>query len=605
MDRARYYSAPAFFVAWSSLDLSSDRDLPGRRSLPVLPTHTLAPAAAPGPTAEVAPWERRGAAAGVRVALVTLGCDKNTVDSERLLAEVLAAGARLTGDVTDADVVVVNTCGFIEIARAESVDALLDAVRLKEAGRVSAVIAVGCLVQRYKDELRGELPELDLLLGTTEAHRLVPELRARGVLPPADAISLMERPLRVLSGSARHTSYLKISEGCDHGCAFCAIPLMRGKHRSTPIAALVREARELEAAGVVELNIVSQDTTWYGRDLLRGGSPAAAGEPFFAGRVFDGMAGLSRAGDGETAGGREGGTGPVRGASGRAVAGAAGIGRGAAVSGRSPSRTRAVPPSAVRAPNLLPDLLGALLRETSIPWFRLFYLYPSGIDRGLVECIAREPRIVRYVDMPIQHGADPVLERMRRPERRATIRERVRWLRESIPDVALRSTVIVGFPGEQDEDFEAMLQLLEELRFDHLGAFAYSVEEGTPAAGMPGQVPEALRRERLERVLELQRAIALERNEARIGRETEVLVEGVGGSGTRTGRVGPGTSGAALVGRAPWQAPELDGIVTLRDRGRHNAGAAGAGPAALRPGMFVRARIVGVSEDDLDAQILD
>ena len=577
--------------------MSADRDVPARRSLPVLPTRGLAPSADAAPTDEAAaPWERRGAAAGVRAALVTLGCDKNTVDSERLLAELLAAGARIVRDVHDADVVVVNTCGFIDVARAESVDALLDAIRLKESGRVGAVVAVGCLVQRYQEELRVELPELDLLLGTTEAHRLVPELRARGVLPPADAIPLMERPLRVLSGSARHTSYLKISEGCDHGCAFCAIPLMRGKHRSTPVAALVREARELEAAGVVELNIVSQDTTWYGRDLLRGGAAAASEGPFFAGRVFDGMAGVPPVAERES--GRAGERGqPV--AAGDRQPSEAAVSRASAVRREtagpiSHSPTLPLSHSAARGrpPNLLPDLLGALLRETGIPWFRLFYLYPSGIDRRLVECIAGEPRIVRYVDMPIQHGADPVLERMRRPERQATIRERVRWLRESLPDVALRSTVIVGFPGERDEDFQVMLELLEELRFDHLGAFAYSVEEGTPAAAMPGQVPEALRRERLERVLELQRSIALERNEARIGRTTRILVERVGGRG---GRAAPGD----VVGRAPWQAPELDGIVTLRGPGRPPAA------APLRPGTFVQARIVEATEDDLVALIVD
>ncbi len=586
--------------------MSADRDVPARRSLPVLPTNTLA-RGTPG-EASAAPWERRGGAAGVRVALVTLGCDKNTVDSERLLAELLVAGARITGDVADADVVVVNTCGFIEMARAESVDALLDAVRLKDAGRVGSVVAVGCLVQRYRDELRGELPELDLLLGTTEAHRLVPELRARGVLPPAAAIPLMERPLRVLSGAARHTSYLKISEGCDHGCAFCAIPLMRGKHRSTPVEALVREARELEAAGVVELNIVSQDTTWYGRDLLRGG-PAPADGPFFAGRVFAGRAGVSRTSERGSVRVREREQPGTEGD--RHASDPAATERPVA---RRPRQARDSHSHALtlsrspqgRAPNLLPDLLGALLRETSIPWLRLFYLYPSGIDRRLVEYIAREPRIVRYVDMPIQHGADAVLERMRRPERRTTIRERVRWLRESIPDVALRSTVIVGFPGERDEDFEAMLELLEELRFDHLGAFAYSVEEGTPAAVMPGQLPEALRRERLERVLELQRAIALEHNEARMGRETDVLVEGVAGSGASPGQgAGRATPGGAFLGRAPRQAPELDGIVMLRGRGRHHAGAAGAAPVALHPGMFVRARIVEASEDDLVATIVD
>ncbi len=566
----------------------SDRGTKPPRALPVLP----APGASPAP-AHPSP-AHRGAAAGVRVGLVTLGCDKNTVDSERLLAELLSAGARVSGDAAGADVVVVNTCGFIDVAKQESVDAILDALRLKEEGRVRAVVAVGCLVQRYQDELRQELPGLDLLLGTTEEARLVPELRARGVLPPADAVPLMERPLRVLSSSARHTSYLKISEGCDHGCAFCAIPLMRGKHRSTPIEHLVREARELEAAGVVELNIVSQDTTWYGRDLLRRGGSAAAGDAYFAGKPFARMAGLSQEAVGEC-----GGVG-VRAGSPAASRILADPQRPTdAKNARMPVVPHTPTPphshTGLTAPRdgLLPELLSALLAETSIPWLRLFYLYPSGISQRLVDLIAGEPRIVRYVDMPIQHGSDAVLARMRRPERQATIRERVRWLRDAIPDVALRTTVIVGFPGETDEDFAAMLALLEELRFDHLGAFAYSVEEGTPAATLPEQVPEALRRERLERVLELQAAIALEKNEARVGLATTVLVERAAGRPLR----------GQLVGRAPWQAPELDGIVTL------NAGRA-AGPAGRgrmpRPGDFVRARIVaaGASEDDLVARIL-
>ncbi len=548
---------------------------PSGRALPVLPA-----AAAPGPAR---PW-RSGAAAGLRVGLVTLGCDKNTVDSERLLAELLAAGARVSDEPAGADVVVVNTCGFIDVAKAESVDAILDAVRLKQAGRVQAVAAIGCLVQRYKGELEAELPEVDLFLGTTEADRLVPELRARGLLAD-EGTSLMERPLRVLTGATRHSSYLKISEGCDHGCAFCAIPLMRGKHRSTPIERLVREASELEAAGVVELNIVSQDTTWYGRDILRG-LPAAVG-PLSAGRVFEGMSGLSLEADSGTAGRRDSGSVRPSGPESPRAPGEVEMSAEPADAGPPPSRRLAVSPSVISPDrrNLLPDLLAALLSATAIPWLRLFYLYPSGIDRRLVELIAAEPRIARYVDMPIQHGSDRVLQAMRRPERRATIRERVAWLREAIPGVALRSTVIVGFPGETEEDFEALLELLEELRFDHLGAFAYSVEEGTLAATMAGQVPEAVRRERLERVLELQRSIALEHNEARLGRETTILVEHVDAAGA--------------MGRAPWQAPELDGIVRLV----HGAQRPGA-LEPLRAGAFVPARIVEASEDDLVAEIL-
>ncbi|HEX2166834.1 MAG TPA: radical SAM protein, partial [Longimicrobiales bacterium] len=392
-----------------------------------------------------------------RVGVVTLGCDKNTVDSERLLARLAGAGARVIGEAADADVIVINTCGFIDVAKEESVDAILDAVRLKQEGRVRAVVAMGCMVQRYKAELQDELPEVDLFLGLTEAETLVPELRARGLLRES-AVPTMEQPLRLLSTSTPHTSHLKISEGCDHTCAFCAIPLMRGRHRSTPIDMLVREAQQLEASGVVELNLISQDTTWYGRDILRGAE--SSGEEWFIGKTFAGMAGVAagaRISDLD-----------------RAVP--AGKRAATAVGG---ARTPARGSGEARRHGLLPELLDALLTGTSIPWLRLFYMYPSGIYPALVEQLAREPRIVPYIDMPIQHGSDSVLKRMRRPERQATIRERVSWLRASVPDVALRTTVIVGFPGETDEEFEEMLALLEEIRFDHLGAFAYSEEEST------------------------------------------------------------------------------------------------------------------------------
>lgn len=502
-----------------------------------------------------------------RVRLVTLGCDKNTVDSERQLGRLLGAGARVVDDADGADVVVINTCGFIDAAREESVDAILDAVRLKEAGRIRAVVAMGCLVQRYREELEAELPEVDLFIRLTEAEQLVPQLRARGVLPPADALSTMERPLRVLSTRTRHTSYLKISEGCDHGCAFCAIPLMRGKHRSTPIDALVREARQLEDAGVVELNIISQDTTWYGRDLLRGNAPPE--HDLFVGRVFPRMAGTS---DDDGVNGS-----------------AAPTGNPAVEPGPRPG-----PRARARRSNtagLLPELLTTLLQETSIPWLRLFYMYPSGISRELVELMAREPRILPYLDMPIQHGADAVLKRMRRPERQATIRERVSWLRDAIPDLSLRTTLIIGFPGETEDDFEQLLDLLEEVRFDHLGAFPYSVEDGTPAATMPDQVPTAVIRDRLERLFELQRSVTMERNERWIGRETAVLVDALVGresgmdASVSTDDDDPDARGA--VGRTAGQALEIDSVVHISDA--HGA----------RPGEFVRVRIDDVLDDDL------
>lgn len=498
-----------------------------RLSLPVLPTITPPPAPLPG------------SGAGVRVGVVTLGCDKATVDSERVLARLVGAGAQVSTEVDGADVIVINTCGFIDAAKEESVDAILEAVRLKEEGGARAVVAMGCLVQRYKDELAREIPEVDLFLGLTEVDRLLPELRSRGLIGDDD-VPTMERPLRVLSTRTPHTSHLKISEGCDHSCAFCAIPLMRGRHRSVPIGRLVEEARQLEASGVVELNLISQDTTWYGRDWVRGGVPVD-GE-MFVGKAFDRMVGPP----------------PPTPAAGESSAGIAGVDRRGA----------------------LPALLRALLDETGIPWFRLFYMYPSGIRRELIELMAREPRILPYLDMPIQHGSDTVLERMRRPERRATIRERVRWLRDAIPGVVLRTTVIVGFPGETEEEFEELLDLLEEIRFDRVGAFAYSVEEGTLAAKMAEQVPREVRRERLERLFDVQRAITLEKNEAWIGREVDVLVDRAADE-----------DGPAL-GRTAGQAYDVDGVVHLY------------GGDGLEPGRFVRVRITDAEEDDLVGEFI-
>jgi ribosomal protein S12 methylthiotransferase len=493
--------------------------------------------------------------AGARISIVTLGCDKNTVDTERILARLHAGGGMVGAGADGADVLVINTCGFIDVAKEESVDAIVEAVRLKQDGRVRVVVAMGCLVQRYKEELRAELPEVDLFLGLTEAERLVPELRARGLLPEIAPVSTMERPLRLLSTSTRHTSYLKISEGCDHGCAFCAIPLMRGKHRSTPIDTLVREAAELESAGVVELNIVSQDTTWYGRDRARGVD--SGGGEFFVGKEFPGMVGPSR----------------------RASAGASASRFVGVVGGDQHQHQHAVR-------SLLPDLLRALLAGTSLPWFRLFYMYPSGITRELVDLIARESRILPYLDMPIQHGSDRMLVLMRRPERRATIRERVSWLRDALPELTLRTTVIVGFPGETEDDFEALLELLEEIRFDRLGAFAYSVEENTRAATMDDQVPEAVRRERLERVLDLQRVITLERNEAWVGRDVPVLIDRLVGRSMEADGLEDAVALGAI-GRTKGQALEVDGVVHITE-------AAGA-----RAGEFTRVRITEALEDDL------
>ena len=479
------------------------------RSLPVFP---ISPAPVrPGVASDVVAarhdFEPAGDARGVRVALITLGCDKNTVDSERLLATLVGQGARITPEVEGADVVIVNTCGFIQEAKEQSIETILEACDAKaKRGGPSAVVAVGCLVERHGSELAAEIPEVDLYLGLSELPRLVPELRRRGYLAePDETVPLMERPLRILSTATPHTSYLKISEGCDHTCAFCAIPLMRGLHRSHPVEELVREAAGLGAAGVKELNVVSQDTTWYGRDLRR--------------------------------------------------------------------RDGAAP--------LLPDLLRGLLAGTDIPWYRLFYMYPSGITRDVVELMASEPRILPYLDMPLQHGSDRILELMRRPERRATILEKVAWLRDAVPDLTLRTTVIVGFPGETDEDFRELLDLIDGVGFDRVGAFAYSLEEGTRAAALPGQVPESLARERLEELMEAQRLVSFEKNEAAVGRVLEALVD----------EVVEGDGEYVAVARTRGQALDIDGVTHLR------------GPTDVDPGSFVDVHIVDALDYDLVAEI--
>ncbi|HTK49740.1 MAG TPA: 30S ribosomal protein S12 methylthiotransferase RimO [Gemmatimonadaceae bacterium] len=432
----------------------------------------------------------------MKVGFVTLGCDKNTVDSERYLAQLADRGAELADELDDAEVIVINTCGFIDAAKKESIDAIVEAGRMKDDGRCRAVVAVGCMVQRHRDELAEALPEVDLFLGASEMDRLVPELEARGLIGPQRA---PHPGVRLFVGDAPHIRYLKVSEGCDHGCAFCAIPLMRGKHRSFALDEVVREAQLLEAQGAREVNLVAQDLAHYGRDRR----------------------------DGFT----------------------------------------------------LPELLDTLVRETDIPWLRMLYLYGAGITPRLLETMAREPRILPYLDMPIQHASDAVLARMRRPERQRTIRERVGAVRAIVPDVAIRTTCIVGFPGETDEDFASLLALLEEVQFERVGAFTYSPQEGTRAAAMEDDVPESVKRERLERLLELQRQITAERYERFVGRTARAMVDRV-------------VDGEAQ-GRAVWQADDVDGVTFLD------------GAESLPPGTIVDAVIEGIEEDvDVRASLL-
>ena len=432
----------------------------------------------------------------MKVGVITLGCDKNTVDSERYAASLVARGAEMTTDLGEAGIILINTCGFIDAAKKESIDAIVEAGRYKDDGVCRAVVAVGCMVQRHKSELEEALPEVDLFLGSSEVDRLLPELEERGLLDEPIEIHPGER---IFTGELSHVRYLKVSEGCDHGCAFCAIPLMRGKHRSFALPEVVREAQLLEMQGARELNLVAQDLAHYGRDIRDGNGLAA--------------------------------------------------------------------------------LLRALVAETTVPWIRMLYLYSTGITPELLETVARESRIVPYLDMPMQHASDEVLKRMRRPERRTVIRDRVALLRSAIPDVALRTTCIVGFPGETERDFESLLEFLEEVQFDRVGAFTYSPQEGTRAFDLADDVPDEVKRERLERLSELQLAITAERYDRRIGKTVQAIIDRRADD-----------SGFAEA-RTVWQADDIDGITRVR--------------TAATAGTILDVRIDGVENDyDFEATAL-
>ena len=435
----------------------------------------------------------------MKVSVITLGCDKNTVDSERYVAQLADRGAEYTTEMADADVIVINTCGFIDAAKKESIDALVEAGRLKDEGRCKAVVGVGCMVQRHKDELVDALPEVDLFLGSSEVDRLIPELEQRGFLG-ADEVPAVHPGVRLFAGGLPHVRYLKISEGCDHGCAFCAIPLMRGKHRSFALDEIVREAQLLEAQGALEINLVAQDLAHYGRD-------------------------------------------------------------------RRDERLG------------LPEVLEALVRETTIPWIRMLYLYSAGLTPKLLELMAMEPRILPYLDMPMQHASDAVLARMRRPERQRTIREKVARIRDVVPDVAIRTTCIVGFPGETETDFESLLTFLEEIQFERVGAFTFSPQEGTRAAEMVDDVPDAVKRDRLERLNELQRFITAERYAARLGNTVRALVDRVDDD--------------VVQARTAFQADDIDGVTIVR------------GADGIAAGSFIDVRLDDVVDDvDFEATFI-
>lgn len=434
-------------------------------------------------------------------AFVSLGCPKNLVDSERMLGLLQLDGYRLVAEPAGADFVVVNTCGFIERAREESFASIAEMLELKRRGAIRGVIVSGCLAERDKESLLERCPEIDHLVGvfgreevTKVADRLIGGLdEQRTVFQPAPARPLSDRArLRI---TPRHFAYLKISEGCDRLCTFCAIPKMRGKHATKPIEEVLAEARELAASGVRELNIVAQDTTYYGLDLY--------GRPRLA------------------------------------------------------------------------ELLGELEQIEGIEWIRLMYLYPMYFGDELIERIATSRKIVPYLDMPLQHINDTMLRRMQRRVSRAETEELIAKLRGAIPRLAMRTTLITGFPGETDEQFEELLAFAAEQRFERLGVFTYSVEADTPAARLPGHLDESIKEERRERLMQLQQEIAFAWNEAQLGRTLDVLLD----------RPVPGEKGA-WIGRTYADAPDIDDVAYVSGRN-------------LRPGQIVACEIVAARGYDL------
>jgi ribosomal protein S12 methylthiotransferase len=432
----------------------------------------------------------------------TLGCPKNRVDSEIMLGTLVEAGFRLVQDAAKADVVVVNTCGFIESAKVESVDAIVELAELKRSGRCKKLVVAGCLVQRHAEELARALPEVDHFLGTgayADVAKIVSDAQAkRLVVPDPDFVHSAKTPR--VSSLPSHTAYLKIAEGCDNACAFCIIPKLRGPQRSRPIEDVVAEAEALAAQGTLELSLVAQDLTAWGNDLR--GRPR------------------------------------------------------------------------------LHALLRALAKVDGVRWIRCHYAYPRDVPDALLAAIADEPKIVKYLDMPLQHSSDRLLRAMKRGRDSAFLRELVARMRRDVPGIALRTSLIVGLPGETEADFEDLLGFVEESRFERLGVFEFSAEEGTPAATMGRQVPAAVKRARFERVMELQQGISRAHQKAMIGRKVEVLVEG---RAEETEHL--------LAGRHAQQAPEIDGITYVND-------------GVAYPGEIVTVEVTDASDYDLVGRVV-
>ena len=436
-----------------------------------------------------------------KVGMVSLGCPKNTVDSERVLGDLVTSGYDLTPDEEDAEIIIVNTCGFIESAKKESIDAILQMAQKKIDGKCQKLIVTGCLAERHTQELLDEIPEIDHMLGVGQYPQLKNILEEgdfdsrNHVATPAEYYeSYTDRLLT----TAFYTAYLKIAEGCSNRCAFCIIPKMRGPMRSRSPESILAEAENLAQRGVKEFNIISQDTTMYGFDLA----------------MKDGLA----------------------------------------------------------------RLLKGMAMIDGVEWMRLLYCYPTFLNSDVIDYIASEEKVCRYIDVPLQHTHDEMLKSMKRQETEGGVRKMIDELRLKIPEIALRTTFITGFPGETDEHFKHMLRFICEMQFDHVGIFTYSDEEGTTAFDYPGRVPEEVKEERKNILMEFQKEIALRKNQEKVGQVESVLVEGFDAQ-----------ENYIMTGRLASQAPDIDGQVILEK-------------CEAEPGEIIPVRITAAADYDLVAE---
>ena len=439
----------------------------------------------------------------MNILFISLGCDKNLVDSEVMLGLLNAKGYQMVDDEMEADIIIVNTCCFIHDAKEESIQTILEMAQYKTDGRLKVLVVTGCLAQRYQQEILDEIPEVDAVLGTTSYDKIVEAveeaLAGKGHVEVEDIDALPLVDTRRLVTTGGHFAYLKIAEGCDKHCTYCIIPKIRGNFRSVPMERLIKEAGELAGQGVKELILVAQETTLYGKDLY-------------------GEKSLHR-------------------------------------------------------------LLRELCKISGIRWIRILYCYPEEIDENLIQVMKEEKKICHYLDLPIQHANDDILKRMGRRTSKKQLEEIIGRLRSEIPDIALRTTLITGFPGETKEQHEELMEFVDEMEFDRLGVFTYSPEEDTPAADMPDQVPEEVKEERQAEIMELQQEIVFDQAEAMIGREVLVMIEG---------KVADEN---AYVGRTYKDAPNVDGLIFINTE------------AELMSGDFAKVKVTGALDYDLIGEL--